>query len=63
VTFLADIFLTFKTRYRIVEGRNPKLDLKLANLLSSLGTVFYMSSPILVRSIGTWIYNTYGYQT
>lgn len=63
VTFLADIFLTFKARYRIVEGRNPKLDLKLANLLSSLGTVFYMSSPILVRSIGTWIYNTYGYQT
>ena len=62
VTFLADIFLTFKARYKIVEGKNPKLDLKLANLLASLGTVFYMSSPILVRSIGTWIYTKYGYR-
>ena len=56
VTNLNEVFLFFKVRYRIVDGKNPKLDQKLANAIGSLCTLFYYSSPIVVRAIGAWIY-------
>ena len=62
VTYLSDIFLTIKSKYKIKDGKNPKLDLKLANYVSTIGAVFMFSSPIFVRRIGAKLYAKYGYR-
>lgn len=62
VSYLSDIFLTLKSKYKIVDGRNPKLDIKLANYVSSLASLFYYSSPIVVRRIGSILYEKMGYR-
>lgn len=58
---MAEVYLLFKVKYRIIDGKNPKLDLKIANAIGSLCTLFYYSSPLAVRQIGSWLYEKYDY--
>ena len=62
VVNISDIYLTLKTKNKIIDGKNPRFDFILANYISSLAVVFYSLGPIIFRRIGAGLFSKYGFR-